>query len=978
MDPDERYYSDDEYDEDDALSYDDEDQEEFQAIDQHLTITASSSTLLARNVNPFPRHSSERSTGSFNSYSSMNDLPPRHRNRLPSASSQVSATPVPPAPTSSQGGLDTIHSFRASTPTQSNASTPHASPTITQTTPRMSNSSGVRPKEPEPPIPIVNKNHRRVRSYTHEHSTEDTQPQLQPELQKQIASISYQQNHTVDRYSIFHENGYENEDQHYRWSYVDGCDSSSLSDDVNTPGSIKSLKRKQKRKKSKDEKASLGRLLILLGVAFSLVFIAHHNYVSNENYDEYGQLKNTTHTGSSSDPWLQENSTQKDTFQDDIYHSPSAMSMDRDAIDDLRQKSSISGVYNGAVSADDSRCSEMGMKIMRDQNGNAMDAAVTTAFCLGLVNPASSGIGGGGFILVHSQPRKTPLNETRPQTPFEDHRLKKDDDLLDSQGKRMEVIDCRETAPSKATYDMFESITKGDSTIGPLAIAVPGELRGLELAHMRYGSLSWEKILAPVIELAEKGVIVSEILAKEIHDNKEFIFMYEALRNALTRNNTGNMNDYLVAGDVMKRPLYTATLKNIAENGADYIYNRVTASNIAYQIQNFGGIITSEDIQNYKPILRDAIVARVDGMTIASVPPPSSGGAVIVGALRFLSGYSNPYATFANTLSVHRFVEALKHVFAIRMSLSDPAFYSNVTATAVKDLTSGPFMEELRQSALDDNILPLNEYGGKWALISVADDQGKGKDAHEGDRRRNLRNKRLENEERIQKQSSSRRRRTMGFNYLEDHGTSHLNVVDKDRNAVSITTSVNYYFGSTYACPSTGIIFNNVMDDFSTPGRTNTYGLHPAESNYIAPGKRPLSSMSPTMIFDSSGTSNELGNLMLVVGASGGPKIISAVLQIILNHLYRGLPLFEAVVQARVHNQLLYHGSSGTSYENSTLLDGHMIETLNQTRNALRKRHHKLYPIDYTGTCQAISVDVDTNELTATSDPRKNGKSSGY
>ena len=488
------------------------------------------------------------------------------------------------------------------------------------------------------------------------------------------------------------------------------------------------------------------------------------------------------------------------------------------AISALQNVTSVTNVTNGAVASDNKICSEMGVSIMRDFNGNAVDAAVTTTLCLGLANPASSGIGGGAFILIHSAPRDDGDDSSQPQrsTPFIDRRRSPPaqgsgsaPDAADRSQKNAEVVDCRETAPGDATYDMFESLPPSSSVNGALSIAVPGELRGLELAHSRYGRLSWEQVLQPVVDLAERGVPVSMLLAKEIQDTMGLFDQFEAIKRILTINNDGRT--YLVEGDLMTRPQYTETLKNIAIYGADYVYRGEVAAQIAQEIQAGGGIITKEDIENYKPILRDPLIAQVDGISIVSVPPPSSGGATIIGALRFLSGYDNPFATFAETLSKHRLVEAFKHVFAMRMSLSDPDYFTNVTEAAVRDLVTGTFMEELRRITLDNGVLPLSAYGGKWALVNDTEGNGVAKDAHEGDRR-------------LERGSQQKHRRTRLFNYLEDHGTTHIAVVDKDRNSVSITSSVNYYFGSKFASPSTGIIFNDVMDDFATPGRPNVFG----------------------------------------------------------------------------------------------------------------------------------------------------------
>lgn len=639
----------------------------------------------------------------------------------------------------------------------------------------------------------------------------------------------------------------------------------------------------------------------------------------------------------------------------------------------LRDESSVNEVDHGVVAADDGLCSEMGVSILRHQGGNAVDAAVTTAFCLGVVNPASSGIGGGGFILIHMNDSEGDgwNHRGHPGTKpvFDDARERNQEEQNESSPDGVtELIDCREVAPSRATSDMYTKLSPEASVIGPLSIGVPGELKGLELAHYRYGKLSWGQVMGPVVQLAEQGVPVSRWLADEINNIRK-AFELNGVVNAsdpfmrmITKDNDGVT--FLQEGDIMRRPEFASTLRSIMENGASHIYSGNVAKSIANDIQKSGGIITAEDIMQYRPTIRDPLVANVKGFNIVSTPPPSSGGAVIIGVLRFLSGYLDPFATFADALSKHRMVEAFKHGFAIRMSMSDPAFNADVTKAAVADLIKGPYMEELRQNTSDTWISPLSEYGGaKWAQINSTDDKVYAKDAKEGDRRlRGLRSLR-------------------GFNYLEDHGTSHLSVVDKGRNAVSITSSINFHFGSKFISPSTGILFNDQMDDFATPGRPNTYGLHPSESNYVSPGKRPLSSMAPTMLFHPDGDSTRLGRLFMVLGSSGGPKIITSVIQVILNHAFLGIPLYEAVTRPRIHDQLLYHMAAATGYDKSklNLQPGKpIIEVRQRTLKALEKRGHHMFTLDYLGTTQAVAVDLETDKLTAVSDVRKNGQSAGY
>lgn len=367
---------------------------------------------------------------------------------------------------------------------------------------------------------------------------------------------------------------------------------------------------------------------------------------------------------------------------------------------------------------------------------------------------------------------------------------------------------------------------------------------------------------------------------------------------------------------------------------------------------------------------RDPLIASVSGYTIVGVPPPSSGGATIIGLLRFLDRFTLPLSSLADTLSKHWYVEACKHVFAIRMSLSDPKFEHNQkTADAVTDLVKGSYIEKLSEMTFDDKVLNLSQYGGeKWAQLEDTEGKGVLKDAQEGDRRM----LRLDSE----------RRKLRLFNYLEDHGTTSLSVVDEHRNSVTITSSINLGFGSKVASPSTGFFLNNQMDDFATPGRANFFGLRPSESNYIVPGKRPLSSMSPTMVFRntkntdgaSKGPTDELGNLVLSLGGSGGPKIITGVAQVIINHVLMGMPLFRSVIAARIHNQLIYHDAAASNVE-----QGHLMQLSNRTRLALEARGQQLISTKLgLGTVQAVAVDVETNTLSAVSDIRKNGVPDAY
>lgn len=630
-----------------------------------------------------------------------------------------------------------------------------------------------------------------------------------------------------------------------------------------------------------------------------------------------------------------------------------------DPMQALRSSSMIEGLAHGAVAADHPLCSEIGTSIMRDKGGNAIDATVATALCLGVANPASSGIGGGAFILIHADPAQ---DRGQASPVFHDARL--GDSPVSRSGKIIEVIDAREVAPSAATTEMYlaEGLSKTAATVGGLASGVPAELRGLELAHFRHGRLPWADVVEPAMKLARDGVRVNANLAHEIlllspHAAEWPNFGLRALLTKLD-----NWNNPLKDGDILKNPKLAATLQAVMEEGSDAVYKGERAAQLAQDIQDAGGIITKEDIENYHATLRSPVVGHdINGFSIVGVGPPSSGGAAVIGAARFLANYTSPLAAFADALSSHRMVEACKHIFSIRMSMSDPAYNIEMVADAVKDMIEGPYISELRQATKDNETLPLSFYGGrKWAQLNDTDGAKTAKDAKEGDRKlRGL----------------ARR-----FGYLEDHGTSHFSVVDKDGNAVAMTSSVNTYFGSQVISASTGIIVNNQMDDFANPGSPNFFGLHPSEANYIKPGKIPLSSMSPTMVFrtSSEGEKESLDILRLVIGASGGPKIITAVLNVILNHVMMGRPLFDSIVHPRLHDQLIYHGSASTTTEHATLEQGPSIDVSERTRNALTNRGHRLLDVDYLGTVQAIAIDLETNALTAACDVRKGGSPAGY
>lgn len=351
-----------------------------------------------------------------------------------------------------------------------------------------------------------------------------------------------------------------------------------------------------------------------------------------------------------------------------------------------------------------------------------------------------------------------------------------------------EVVDAREVAPSGSFTEMY--FQGGSSTKGGLAVAVPGELRGLELAHARHGALDWAVVVEPAMKLARDGVVVTHHLAKDIVGQQTNIATYglPGLKKLISKSN-GKM---LREGDILRNPALAKTLESVMRTGVNAVYQGELARSLAADVQEAGGILTEDDVNQYKATLRSPLVAEASGYTLVGVPPPSSGGATIIGILRFLACFQSPFASFSDTTSIYRMVEAMKHAFAIRMSLSDPKYFTETVSGATHDLIAGGYMESLHQRHHDNETTRLSTCGGpKWAQLDDDDGQAGAGDAHEGDRRRRLYRE---------------------FGYLEDHGTTHLSVVDSQGNTVSLTSSVNTYFGSGVVSESTGIVLNNQMD----------------------------------------------------------------------------------------------------------------------------------------------------------------------
>ncbi|KAI3443689.1 hypothetical protein Pfo_000354 [Paulownia fortunei] len=543
------------------------------------------------------------------------------------------------------------------------------------------------------------------------------------------------------------------------------------------------------------------------------------------------------------------------------------------------------------VAADDGRCSEIGVSIL-EKGGHAADAAVATALCLGVVSPMSSGIGGGGFMVVRSLSMSGAL-----------------------------AIDMRETAPAAASQNMYEN-NAGAKYQGALSMGVPGEIAGLHVAWLKYGRLPWRTLFEPAIELAKEGFIVGPYLGANIARQAKKIMTDPGLRQVYAPN-----GKLLKAGDICYNVELGNSLGVVAEQGPEAFYNGTVGERLIEDVRKAGGILTMEDLRNYRVHVTDAVTVNVMGYKILGMPPPSSGTVGLSLVLNVLDSYGSPDAA-EGPLGLHRLIEALKHMFAIRMNLGDPDFV-NISKT-VSDMLSPSFAKRIQEKIFDNTTFPPEYYLPRWSQ-------------------------------------------------LRDHGTSHFCVVDSDRNAVSMTTTVNYPFGGGVLSPSTGIVLNNEMDDFSIPTDISPDKLPPAPTNFIRPNKRPLSSMTPIIVLKD----NQLAG---VIGGSGGLDIIPAVTQVFINHFILGMEPLAAVQSARVYHRLI---PNVVSYENWTVVDGEHIELSEERRQFLRERGHQLQAKAGGAICQLVvqnltktvtdlgrklkNDNVIYGILTAVSDPRKGG-----
>ena len=527
------------------------------------------------------------------------------------------------------------------------------------------------------------------------------------------------------------------------------------------------------------------------------------------------------------------------------------------------------GPGRSAVASAHPVATEAGLEIMAD-GGNAFDAAIAVAATLAVVEPYSSGIGGGGFFLLR-----------QPGNPDQPYRF----------------IDARETAPGKAGRDLYRDssgeVQRDPAINGPLAAGIPGIPAALVHLAEHYGRLPLAQSLAPAIEAAENGFTSSE------HYRTLVGFRLEAMqRDAETARLFLRDNQAPETGTLITQPELANTLRAIAQDGRDGFYRGPVAERLLRGVQAAGGVWQQADLDNYRVIERSPIRFSSGGYQVISAPLPSAGGIALAGILQTLPALpASPNRSIAQT---HQLVELMRRVYRDRaMLLGDNDF----VPVPVAELTSKAYAVAMAQDIDPEHATPSSELGPL-------------REFHEGT------------------------------------NTTHFSLLDADGNAVSATLSINLPFGAAFTPPGTGVLLNNEMDDFAAdPSGSNAYGLAGSEANAIAPGKRPLSSMTPTML--------ENGQQLALLGTPGGSRIITMVLLGTLDVMH-GEPVERWVSRPRYHHQYL---PDYIQVEDAAFTA--------QQRQTLEAMGHRIEPVgrDY-GNMHAVSWDKTRNRVSAASDPR--------
>jgi gamma-glutamyltranspeptidase / glutathione hydrolase / leukotriene-C4 hydrolase len=576
---------------------------------------------------------------------------------------------------------------------------------------------------------------------------------------------------------------------------------------------------------------------------------------------------------------------------------------------------------SGAAATDAGECSRIARDVMSLWGGNAADGAVAAALCLGVVHPHSSGIGGGAVAVVYSPPQGTKKDAKR------DREAASEEEKRQAMASHFSVLDGREAAPAAAHRDMFAQGTNASSERGPLAVAVPGELKLLWRLWNTSGSgkVTWRELVQPAEALARDGYAVSTALAHAANERAQMPDSHASWLQLWYRNATAQVGRAtLAAGDILRFPVLADTLREIGDKGVDgAFYRGPVGARVVRDLRALGGIVTRADLSQYTVKDRPALHVPFGGWHVTGAGPPFS-GAVIAQMLRILQNFlagirrglaqrpdqsyadMGEYATESRAAAqaLHWVVEASKFGFAHRMGLGDPDSDPQI-AQLVETMLSPAHATDLAARLVAMRAFPTPEHYAARELPNGG-----------------------------------------GLRRMPPTcGTTHLSVVDARGNAVAMTSTVNLWFGATVVSASTGIVLNDEMDDFSKPDSPSNYwGYPPAARNFIAPGKRPLSSMTPTMVTDL-----RTGELVFIGGAAGGSRIASATFHTMFNFLVRRRSIGWAIDDPRLHHQLLPF-----TLDHESRFDASVLEVLgpgappHRANNTLETR-------DFIAVCNAIT-----------------------
>ncbi|MDQ1639612.1 MAG: gamma-glutamyltranspeptidase / glutathione hydrolase [Pyrinomonadaceae bacterium] len=548
---------------------------------------------------------------------------------------------------------------------------------------------------------------------------------------------------------------------------------------------------------------------------------------------------------------------------------------------------------HGIVAATNQLAARVGVEVLQ-RGGNAIDAAVAIAFALAVTHPSAGNLGGGGFMMIRLKNGKTT------------------------------AIDYREMAPAAATrniyLDQHGNLIKGEggSLLGYRAAGVPGMVRGMELALKKYGSgrLSWKQLIEPARQLAVKGFPVSNSLAKALAKKKPQFELYEDSRKIFL--NSGKAYE---EGEVLRQPDLAATLLRLQRNGAREFYEGMTARLIAADMKRHNGLITMADLKGYAAREREPVRGNYRGYEVITMPPPSSGGVILIEMLNILEGYNLKQMGVASADRYHFMAEAMRRAYADRAEYLGDADFASVP---VSGLIDKDYAKKLRATIIPD-------HASTSAEIRFGNPPG-----------------------------------------AESGSTTHFTIVDAEGNAVANSYTLNDSYGSKVVAKGTGFLLNNEMDDFSAkPGTPNLYGLVQGERNAIAPRKRPLSAMTPTFVLRPD------GSLWFAIGSPGGATIINTVLQIITNIVDYDMNLQQAIDAPRIHNQWL---PDEVAYEPYALSED-TLRILKARGQTLRIRLDAGWTDGdgYMGDAAGVMIEEETGIRLGATDPRRSdGLALGY